>query len=299
MNMEPGVYPASLTPQHADLSIDYKRHAAHIHNLIRAGCSGVALFGTTGEANSFSVKERKEALEHLVEAGIDANRLLVGTGCCAISDAVTLTQHSCDAGANHVLMLPPFYYKNPTDDGLFAYYDQVIQQVGESRLRIVLYHFPKMSTVPLSFSLIERLLARYPEVIVGLKDSSGDWKHMHELQNSFPGFQVFAGTERYLLPMLRAGGAGCITASANVTAPLAVDLFLNQNAPDAENRQELLTSARAAIEQFPMIPALKFLMSRRPGNHSWLNLRPPLVPLAEDKQAALLKALELAPLNIN
>ena len=293
--MESGVYPASLTPQHADLSIDYGRHATHISNLLQAGCSGVALFGTTGEANSFSIQERMDALEHLVEAGISVERLLVGTGCCAIADAVSLTRHSCNAGAFQVLMLPPFYYKGPTDDGLFAYYDHVIQQVGDSRLRIVLYHFPKMSTVPLSFNLIERLLARYPETVIGLKDSSGDWQHMQELQKTFPAFQVFAGTERYLLPMLKAGGAGCITASANVTAPLAVDLFLNQNAPDAENRQALLTAARATIEQFPMIPALKFMMSRRPGNRSWLNLRPPLVSLTEEKQAALLKALERAP----
>ena len=292
--MKKGVYPAALTPQKDDRSIDFQRHASHIKHLIAEGCSGAALFGTTGEANSFSVKERMEALDSLISYDVNPDHLLVGTGCCAIPDAVTLTRHSCSLGVFDVLMLPPFYYKNPSDDGLFAYFDSVIQQIGDSRLRIVLYHFPKMSTVPISFSLIERLIANYPENVIGIKDSSGDWDHMYRMQQNFPEFQVFAGTERFLLPILRAGGAGCITASANVTAPLAVDLFLNHESPDADERQAHLTAARAGIEKFPMIPALKFLMSYKSGDVQWLNLRPPFVSMDEVSQRKLLDALQSA-----
>ena len=283
-----GVYAASLTPQHDDLSVDHERLVAHGRWLLDNGCDGIVLFGTTGEANSFSVAERMAALDAVVDAGIPAHRLLVGTGCCAVPDTVTLTRHAVEHGAGGVLVLPPFYYKNVPDDGVFAAFDRVIQQVGEARLQIYLYHFPQMSTVPFSDAVIERLLSAYPDTIVGMKDSTGDWMHMKHVVEAFPGFRVFSGTEQYLLDMLEAGGAGSISSTANVTCPLAGDLFARWQTEDMRPLQRRLTTMRGDIEVYPVVPALKRIVAERTGQADWLNLRPPLTPLADDEAAALL-----------
>ena len=287
-----GVFAACLTPQHDDdLRIDIDALIEHARWLLASGCNGIALFGTTGEANSFSLSERMDALDAVLAAGLPAHRLMVGNGCCALPDTVALTRHAvaCDVGG--VLMLPPFYYKNVRDEGVYAAFDQVIQQVGNSGLKVYLYHFPQMSGVAFSNPVVERLLAAYPDTIVGMKDSSGDWAHMEHVARAFPGFRVFAGTERYLLDMLKAGGAGCITATANVTAPLAGAVFARWQAEDVQALQDRLTTVRAAIEIYPAIPALKCVMAEMTGRTTWLNLRPPLAPLHDDEAILLLEAL--------
>ena len=287
-----GVYAAALTPLHDDLSIDHETLAAHARWLLANGCDGLVLLGTTGEANSFSLAERMALLDNVIEAGLPPGRLLVGTGCCATPDTVMLTQHAVVHGVGGVLMLPPFYYKNVSDEGLFAAFDQVIQQVGEEALQIYLYHFPKMSGVSFSPSLIEKLLHRYPDTVVGMKDSSGDFQHMEHTIASFPGFRVFAGTERYLLGMLGIGGAGCISATTNVTCRLAGEVFAKRATQEARNLQSQLTAMRATLEAFPLAAALKHLTAVRTGQASWRNVRPPLQPLTPD-QAATLEALFL------
>ena len=286
-----GVYAACLTPQHENLSVDHAALAEHGRWLLDNGCDGLVLMGTTGEANSFGVVERMDMLDAVLEAGIPAERLMVGTGCCAVPDSVTLTRHAVARGVGGVLMLPPFYYKNVRDEGVFAAFDQVIQQVGEAGLQIYLYHFPQMTAVPFTNELIARLLDAYPETIAGMKDSSGDWMHMKSTVAAFPGFRVFAGTERYLLDILKAGGGGCITATTNVTCPLAGEVFARWKGDDARVLQHRLTELRAAIEAYPMIPALKRIMAARTGREVWLNMRPPQAPLGEDEAAALLDAL--------
>ncbi len=286
-----GVYAASLTPQRADLSVDHAALAAHGRWLLDNGCDGIVLMGTTGEANSFDVVERMDILDAALEAGLPAERLMVGTGCCAVPDSITLTRHAVSRGVGGVLMLPPCYYKNVHDEGVFAAFDQVIQQVGEVDLQVYLYHFPQMSAVPFTPELIERLLTAYPETIAGMKDSSGDWVHMNDMVETFPGFRVFAGSERFLLDILEAGGAGCISATTNVTCPLAGEIFARWQAEDMRPQQHRLTDLRAAIEVYPAIPALKRIMAERTGRADWLNLRPPMMPLTEDEAAALLDAL--------
>ena len=286
-----GVYAAGLTPQREDLSVDHAALAEHAHWLLDNGCDGVVLMGTTGEANSFDVVERMDILDAVLEAGLPAERLMVGTGCCAVPDSVTLTRHAVSRGVGGVLMLPPFYYKNVHDEGVFAAFDQVVQQVGEEALQVYLYHFPQMTAVPFTHELIARLLEAYPETIAGMKDSSGDWMHMKSTVQAFPGFRVFAGTERYLLDILEAGGAGCITATTNVTCPLAGAIFARWKAEDARPLQHRLTALRAAIETYPMIPALKRIMAERTGRAAWLNMRPPQAPLGEDEAATVLDAL--------
>ena len=283
-----GVYAASLTPQREDRSVDHEALAAHARWLLDNGCDGIVLMGTTGEANSFDVVERMDVLDAVLEAGLPAHRLMVGTGCCAVPDSVTLTRHAVSREVGGVLMLPPFYYKNVHDEGVFAAFDQVIQQVGEAALKVYLYHFPQMSAVPFTPELVGRLLEAYPETIAGMKDSSGDWVHMNDMVETFPVLRIFAGTERFLLDILEIGGAGCITATTNVTCPLAGQVFARWQSDEARSLQHRLTELRATIEAYPAIPALKRIMAEQTGRAEWLNLRPPMTPLTEDEAAALL-----------
>ena len=286
-----GVYAASLTPQHENFRVDHAALAEHCRWLLDNGCDGIVLLGTTGEANSFEVVERMDLLDAVLEAGIPAHRLLVGTGCCAVPDTVTLTRHAASCGVGGVLMLPPFYYKNIHDEGVFAAFDQVIQQTGEADLRLYLYHFPQMSAVPFTHELVERLLKAYPDTVAGMKDSSGDWMHMKSMVETFPVMRIFAGTERYLLDILEAGGAGCITATTNVTCLLAGAVFACWQSEDARPLQHRLTEIRATIEAYPAVPALKRIVAEQTGRPDWLNLRPPLVSLGDDDADALLDTL--------
>ncbi|MFN4089426.1 MAG: dihydrodipicolinate synthase family protein [Alphaproteobacteria bacterium] len=291
-NRPRGIYVAALTPVKQDLSPDTATFVAHCRWLLDQGADGLAVLGTTGEASAFSVTERLELLDALADAGISGGTLLPGTGNCAIPDTVALTRKALEVGAAGVVMLPPFYYKNVSDEGLYAAYDQVVQRVGDSRLKIYFYHFPQMSAVPISHDLIERLLKAYPDTIAGIKDSSGNLDNMLEMCRRFPGFGVFAGSEQFLLPVLRAGGAGCISATANVTITGCVDVYRNAGAADVDARQAALTAQRLAIQSKTLIPALKRIMGRATGDAAWATVRPPNVPLSEADAAALFAALD-------
>ena len=286
-----GVVAAALTPMDRNLNVDQEAFTRHCRRLLDAGCHGLGVFGTTGEANSLSAEERIPALHALVEDGIPAESLLPGTGSCALTEAVRLSNAALEAGVAGVLVLPPFYYKDISDDGLFGFFAELIERVGDDRLRVYLYNFPQMTGIGFSLSLIQRLLEAYPGVVVGTKDSSGDRARIRETCLEFPGFSVFAGTERYLLDTLRWGGAGCISATVNVTSRLARRVYdaheANQEG-EAEALQEQLTGRRAEIEAFPMIPALKFLMHSSTQEGCWSNLRPPLRGLDEGQMEDLL-----------
>ena len=281
-----GVFAAALTPMDRDLNVEQGAFTAHCRRLLDAGCHGLGVFGTTGEANSLSVEERTSALDALVENGIPGEKLLPGTGSCALTDAVRLSRAALEIGAGGVLVLPPFYYKGIGDDGVFRFFAELIERVGADRLRVYLYNFPQMTGIGFSLPLIGRLLETYPGVVVGTKDSSGDRERIRTTCHEFPDFSVFAGTERYLLDTLRWGGAGCISATVNVTSRLARQVHdaHESDREDAGALQERLTESRAAIEGYPLIPALKSLMRRSTQEESWQNLRPPLVGLT-DKQA--------------
>jgi 4-hydroxy-tetrahydrodipicolinate synthase len=250
------------------------------------------VLGTTGEANSFSVTERLKLLDALAEDGVPGAKLLPGTGSCAIPDTVAMTRKAIEVGAPGVVMLPPFYYKNVPDDGLYAAYSEVIQRVGDDRLRVYFYHFPQMSNVPISHDLIERLLKAYPTTIAGIKDSSGVLDNMLGMCARFPGFGVFAGSEQFLIPVLRAGGVGCISATANVTVAAAAEVYRLWQSPKGDEAQLGLTAQRLAIQAHPLIPALKRIMADRTGNRGWLALRPPLVGLTDAQAAQLRTALD-------
>jgi 4-hydroxy-tetrahydrodipicolinate synthase len=286
---------AVLTPLDASLLPDRTALARHCRWLLDNGCNGLAVLGTTGEANSFSVEERIDLLDHLIEDGVPGNTLLPGTGCCAVPDTVRLTRKAVELGAGGVLMLPPFYYKNVSDDGVFAAYAEVIERVGDARLKVYLYHFPQMSGVPLGPVLIERLLKQYPDTIAGMKDSSGSFANMVHNTRTFPDFAVISGSDEYLLALLKEGGAGCITAVCNVSVAIAAEVhaaWREGNMETAERAQARLTLVRRAISAYPLTAALKEIMARH-GGDEWRRVRPPLSHLGAAEAADVALALDL------
>ena len=287
-----GVFVPACTPFQADLSVDSKLFVAHCKWLLDEGANGLAVFGTTSEANSLSAGERTDALEQLIAAGISPAVLMPGTGCCALPDTVALTRHAVGQGCMGVLLLPPFYYKGVSDDGLYAGIAELIQRVGDRRLRVYLYHIPPMASVGFSLALIARLLKDFPGTVVGVKDSSGDWKNTAAMLQEFPGFEVFPGSETFLLDGLRAGGTGCISATANINVGAMRELIDNWTGPDADARQQRLTALRAAVQKYPLVPANKAILARLQDAAGWNVVRPPLTALAREAQGQLFGAVE-------
>lgn len=288
-----GVLAPVLTPFRADLSCDVERLIRHSKWLLSQGV-GLAPFGTTSEGNSLSVEEKIDLLDRLIESGISPQRFLPGTGSCALPDTVRLSAHATKSGCAGVLMLPPFYYKGVSDDGLFKSYAEVIERVGDKRLRVYLYHIPPVSQVSISVALIERLLAAYPKTVVGIKDSSGDWKNTQAYLDKFAseGFSVFPGSETFLLKALRSGGAGCISATANVNPAAIVRLFQSLDSEDADAQQKALDAVRNVFAKYPLIPALKAALSNYANDPGWNAVRPPLVELSSESTASLLDELD-------
>ncbi|MCB0046337.1 MAG: dihydrodipicolinate synthase family protein [Caldilineaceae bacterium] len=282
-----GVFAPTATPVRADLSPDVARWIDLCKQLLADGCHGLCPFGTTSEANSFSVEERMSLLTQLVESGVDPAVLMPGTGMCAIPDAVRLTRQAVDLGCSGVLMLPPFYYKGVSDEGIYAAIAEVIQQVGDERLRIYLYHIPPIAQVGFSLDLIGRLISDYPDTVVGLKDSSGDWNNLQAILTNFPGFATFSGSERFLLETMRLGGAGTISAMANIVPGVIRRLYDGWTGDDAEALQAEANQMRTALADFPMIPAVKGVIAHQHGDAEWRRVRPPLVALSDAQQAAM------------
>lgn len=276
-----GVWSPALTPVDEDLAPDPQRFEKHTRWLLANGCHRVVVFGTTGEAPSFSVHERMRFLEGTLEAGIPSERLAVGTGCAALTDSVRLTRHAADRGCHTVLVLPPFYFKGPPEEGLYRSFAEIIERAGASELRVILYHFPKMSSVPITPGLLRRLRDAYPRQIVGLKDSSGNWKETATFLSEFPDLCIFPGSEEFLLRGLMEGGVGCISASANVNPrPIraVLDAWL-RGSDDVEVLQEGINAVRLLLEAQPLIPALKHIVAHYRNDPGWRRLRPPLTPL--------------------
>ena len=290
-----GVLSPVVTPFKADLSPDPERFVRQCRWLLSQDV-GLAVFGTNSEANSLSTDEKVELLDRLVGAGVDAGRMMPGTGCCALTDSVRLTAHAMKLGCGGVLMLPPFYYKGVSDDGLFKNFSEVIERVGDRRLRIYLYHIPPVSQVPITLPLIERLLKAYPGIVAGAKDSSGDWNNTKAYLDNFAkqGFNVFPGSETFLLQGMRHGGVGCISATANVNPGAIARLFATWQAADADTQQERLNKIRGTFARYPMIPALKAAIAHYGGDPAWATVRPPLVELTQEQKASLAADLDSA-----
>lgn len=291
-----GVFSAAATPLNDDFSPDHGALVAHSKQLLRDGCHGIALLGSTGEANSFSSAERMAMLEAVVGGGVPADALMPGTGLCALPETIALTKHALGLGVTKVVMLPPFYYKGVSDQGLFDAYRQVIDTVADDRLRIILYHIPPISQIPLSHDLIGRLADAYRGTIAGVKDSGGQLDNMVAMAKRFPDLVILAGADPLLLPVLRAGGSGCITATSNLAARQLRTVFDGFADPSAETgveaAQKRIVALREASNSFPQIPTIKAMIARRYGHKAWANVRPPLLKLTDEQIGKLTPMLD-------
>lgn len=288
-----GVLSPVVTPFDSDLKPDAKRLIAQCEWLLDNNV-GLAVFGTNSEANSLSKDEKVSLLEQMVEAGIPPARMMPGTGCCALTETVELTRRAVELGCGGVLMLPPFYYKGVSDEGLYRSFAEVIERVGDDRLKIYLYHIPPVANVPITLTLIERLLKDFPGAIAGVKDSSGEWDNTKAMLDRFQpeGFDVFAGSEGFLLATLRGGGAGCISATANVNPAAIAKLADTWQQDDADEQQADLVRTRNVFQDYVMIPALKAAVAHYAKDPEWIRLRPPLVELNEAQRAELTGKLD-------
>ncbi|MEQ8654735.1 MAG: dihydrodipicolinate synthase family protein [Kiloniellales bacterium] len=288
-----GVVAPILTPFNDDLSIATDLFLAHGKRLLAEGCAGLAPFGTTGEALSVGIDERIEALDRLIDGGIDPALLVPGTGLTALADTARLTAACLERGCGGVLLLPPFYYKGVSDEGLYSYFAQLIAAVKPTRPALYLYHIPPVAMVGLSPSLVRRLFADFPEAIAGIKDSSGDWANTQALLE-IEGLVVYPGSELFLLDGLKAGSAGCITASANINAAAIAKVVERFDAGDgagAEAQQAEISRFRKLIQGPGAIPGQKRLLAMETGDARWANLRPPLLSFNQAEGQAFAEKL--------
>jgi 4-hydroxy-tetrahydrodipicolinate synthase len=281
-----------LTPFDATGNVDAARAIRFANDLLASGVGGLAIFGTTSEGQSLGVKERMDLFDSLIEGGIPPEKLMVGTGSCAISEAIAMTRHVVAHKCGGVLMLPPYFYKIVSDEGIFRFFAEVIEKVSSPDLRIYLYHIPPIAQVGFSVELIARLIDRFPSQIVGLKNSSGDHNYTIALRENFPQFDVFCGSEEFLLETIKIGGVGCISATGNANVKEIIHLYQNVGTPRAEKLQILVSNIRAVIQKRPMIPALKAILSRAYEDPEWCRVRAPLVELPSADADALLEQLE-------
>ena len=290
-----GVLSPVVTPFAPDLSPDAGRLVSHCRWLLSNNV-GLAVFGTNSEANSMSVDEKIELLDRLVDDGIDPQCMMPGTGCSALPDSVRLTSHAARLGCAGVLMLPPFYYKGVSDEGLFRSFAEIIERVGDDRLRIYLYNIPPVSHVAITVPLIERLLDAFPGIVAGAKDSSADWEITKSFIDNFSshGFDVFPGSDTFLLQGLRHGAVGCISATANVNPGAISRLHRSWQGADADEQQQQLNVIRGIFSRYPMIPALKAAIAHHGGDSAWMTVRPPLVELNEGQKDNLISDLDAA-----
>ena len=293
-----GIWPALLTPIDANGAIDHAGFAAHARALLHAGCSGVTPFGTTGEGPSFSVAERKAAVDAIVAGGVPAERVLVSVSCAALTDVIALTAHAQDVGAWGVLLMPPFFFPNVSGAGVIDAYARVIEATRDRALRVVLYHIPQVSGVGLSHGVIGELLRRHPERIVAIKDSAGDRAHALGLAAAFmPPLGVHVGHEPDLPALARRGSRGAVSGLANFMPRLVARLVAE---PDAPRTAEDLARVERLLERlggYALIPALKGIMAAISGDRGWLRVRAPLLALDEERFHAL--RAEIAPLGLD
>ncbi|MEK9812600.1 MAG: dihydrodipicolinate synthase family protein [Bordetella sp.] len=291
----PAVLAPVITPFQSNHEPCIERLARHCQWLLNEGV-GLAVFGTNSEGNSLSVRQKRKCLDGLLEKGLPPNQFMPGTGACSLDDAVELTRSCLNAKVNSVLMLPPFYYKNVPDDGLYFYFSDVIQALGDTQLQVYLYNIPQVSHVKLSVDLLERLVKTYPDTVVGMKDSSGDWAYTEScIKRLGPmGFRVYAGSETFLLQTLRAGGVGCISATANVNPSAIATLAAQWQSDQADAMQAKLDAVRKVFQSRPMIAAMKAAVAHSIQDPRWRELLSPLQAL--DKTATQDMLAELSAL---
>lgn len=282
-----GLWCAALTPLRPDGAIDPAAWVAHLTGLLAHGVDGIVLFGTTGEGPSFSAPERRAGLESVLPH-VPPDRLVAATGCAAFTDAVALIRHAVQAGCPRCLVLPPFFWKDLSDEAVYRYYASLIDIIGDPCLRLYLYHIPHLSGVPIQPEVVGRLAESYPGIVAGVKDSGGDFAHTAGLLAQAPRLSILTGHEPHLSRLVRAGGAGGISGLANLY-PQPIRALLRPDAGAAEEAR--ITHLQDIILRLPFVAALKAILSARTHNPAWLALRPPLNSLDGTARAALLTAL--------
>ena len=276
-----GIWPSMLTPLDEALNIDHAKLVAHAQSLIRAGCGGVTIFGTTGEGPSFSLSERKEALEQLIARGFPADRIMVSTSCAALIETTELTQHAVDLGVHGCLVLPPFFFKGVSDEGIVNGYAQVIDSVNRNNWRLYLYHIPQVIGVSLTHEVIRQLVSRYPKIIVGIKDSACDRAHSEGLAKAFmPPLTVYVGYEPDLTTMGPLGSTGAISGLANFMPRVVHRMVLSSTAPQTAQDAKRIDGMLQLLKSHSLMPALKGVMAALNHDASWLRVRPPLVAMS-------------------
>lgn len=286
-----GVIAAVATPVDDRLEPDVRALVEHARWLLAHGCDGLNVLGTTGGFASFSVAQRVRVMEAFAASGLDLGAMMAGTGASAFADTVALTEAAVALGFGGALVIPPFYYKNVTEDGVFAYVANLIERTGSDGLRLYLYNFPALSGVPYTVPLVGRLLGAYPGIVAGLKDSSNDAAYAAALHEAFPQLDVFPSSEAVLAAARRSGYAGCISATVNLTAPLAGRVWNGADDSRTGALQRELGAIRAAIGSVPLIPAVHHLVGELRRENVWSRLNPPLHPLTAGERAALERAL--------
>ena len=295
-----GIYTASLTPLSSSYEPNLPALVSHVEQLFESGSDGVAILGSTGEANSLTIEQRLDIISYCGKT-LAPERLMMGTGSCALQDAIRLTQASIEAGVFSVLVIPPFYYKPQSDESVIRYYSELISSVDDSRLRIIFYNFPKLSGYNFSTEILQEFKERFGDIAAGIKDSSGNWENMLSITKNVPNFMVYSGTETLLLNILREGGAGCITASANLLAPecqLVYQAWRNDQQNAAEQVQKELTVLRKALESYQFVSELKGLMALHTGSEHWQEMLPPFIPLLPSQVRELSEKINDLGLNL-
>ena len=283
-----GVWCAVLTPFDAAGHPDSARLARHVRRILAAGVDGIALFGTTGEGQSLSLTERRAGLDALLAAGIAPGRILAATGCASLPETIELTRHAVQLNCAGGLVLPPFFFKAVTDEGVFASYARVIDGVGDARLPLYLYHIPQVSGVAISSSVIDRLAIGYPGVLAGVKDSECNLDHTRRLLSRFGDLAIFVGFEPHLPAALAAGGAGTICGIANLFPRLLRRLYDHALTADYHDDLKRVETFIAALERYPLFAAFKALQAELADDDGWAALRPPLVALDSEARRAWL-----------
>ncbi len=289
-----GVWCATLTPFDAEGRPDHARLATHAKRLFANGVDGIALFGTTGEGQSLSLAERRAGLDALLAAGIPASQIVAGTGCAALPETIELTRHAVQAGCAGALVLPPFFFKGVSDEGVYAGYARLIDTVADARFRMYLYHIPQVTGVAIPHDVISRLTTTYPGVVAGIKDSAGDFTHTRQLLERFRTLAIFVGHEPHLPQAVAAGGAGTICGVSNLYPRLLRRLYDQSVAGTAGEDLARVKAFIASLDNVPLFGALKAMMSELTGDSAWDALRPPLVALDRSARPGWLAAVARA-----
>ncbi len=288
-----GLISPILSPFNEDLSFNQSLYNELAEDLLANGCAGLAPFGTTGEALSIGNEERIRALQGLIDSGIDPSIMIPGTGLCNITDTIKMSKHALDLGCHGIMTLPPFYFKGMSDEGLFNYFEKLIEGINHQSLKIYLYHIPQVSGVGLSIELVKKLKKTFPNIVVGIKDSSGEWKNTEALLG-IDELIVYPGAELPVIDAIKLGAPGCISATANLNSSdiaKVINLCHENEWNNAEELHKKVKSVRMLFQDYAPIPAQKRLLAMKTGNDIWSIVRPPLLSMSKEKGQELAKEL--------